>query len=78
MIFIVAITWLYVILMMAVTERSVVGGLLTFFFYGLLPCGLLLWLTGAAAGVRARRRQRQAARAEAARAASVDAQEVER
>jgi hypothetical protein len=60
-VFIIAITWLYVILMMAITERSVVGGVLTFFFYGLVPCFLLLWLTGAAAGIRARRRARAAA-----------------
>jgi sulfite exporter TauE/SafE len=78
LIFIVAITWLYVILMMAVTERSLVGGMLTFLFYGLAPCFLLLWLTGAAAGVRARRRQRLAARAEAGRTASVVAEKVER
>ena len=44
--YIVAIAWLYVTLMMAVTEPSFIGGILTFVFYGLLPCGLLLWLVG--------------------------------
>lgn len=44
--YIVAIAWLYVTLMMAITEPSVVGGVLTFVFYGLIPCGLLLWLVG--------------------------------
>jgi hypothetical protein len=44
--YIVAIAWLYVALLMALTEPSVVGGLLTFIFYGLAPCGLLLWLIG--------------------------------
>lgn len=44
--YIVAIAWLYVTLMMAITEPSVVGGILTFVFYGLIPCGLLLWLVG--------------------------------
>ncbi len=44
--YIVAITWLYVALMIAVTERSVPGALLSFTFYGLLPCALLLWIVG--------------------------------
>jgi len=44
--YIVAIAWLYVTLMMALTEPSIVAGLLTFLFYGLLPCALLLWIIG--------------------------------
>jgi hypothetical protein len=44
--YIVAIAWLYVTLMMALTESSVVAGVLTFVFYGLLPCALLLWVVG--------------------------------
>lgn len=44
--YIVAIAWLYVALMMAITEPSVIAGLLTFLFYGVLPCALLLWLIG--------------------------------
>ena len=44
--YIVAIAWLYVTLMMALTESTVVAGILTFVFYGLLPCALLLWLIG--------------------------------
>lgn len=41
---IVIIAWLFVILMMAITEKSVVGGMLTFALYGLAPCALLFWL----------------------------------
>ncbi len=41
---IIVIAWLWVILMMAITERSFVAGVLTFLFYGLAPCVLLLWL----------------------------------
>lgn len=52
--YIVAIGWLWVVLMMAVTETSVTAGLLTFFFYGLAPLALFLWL----AGTPARRRRR--------------------
>lgn len=44
--YIVAIAWLYVALMMAITEPSIVAGILTFLFYGLLPCALLVWLIG--------------------------------
>lgn len=44
--YIVAIGWLWVVLMMAVTETSVTAGLLTFFFYGLAPLALFLWLVG--------------------------------
>ncbi|HQR50276.1 MAG TPA: hypothetical protein PKW44_01405 [Methylophilaceae bacterium] len=44
--YIVAIAWLYVTLMMALTEPSIVAGVLTFVCYGLLPCALLLWLAG--------------------------------
>ncbi len=53
---IVAVAWLYVVLMMAITEPSLVGGLLTLAFYGLLPLGLLLWLTGGWRRLRQRRR----------------------
>ena len=44
--YIIAIAWLYVVLLMAITEKSLIAGLLTFIFYGLLPCALLLWLLG--------------------------------
>lgn len=44
--YIVAIAWLYVTLMMALTEATIVAGVLTFVFYGLLPCALLLWIIG--------------------------------
>lgn len=44
--YIVAIAWLYVTLLMALTEPSVIGGMLTFVFYGVLPCALLLWVIG--------------------------------
>ena len=56
--YIVAIAWLYVTLLVAVNEPSIVAGLVSFLFYGLLPCSLLLWLGGTKA-----RRQRRAHRA---------------
>lgn len=45
-VYIVAIAWLYVVLMMSLTETSFVAGVATFLFYGLLPLALFLWLVG--------------------------------
>ena len=44
--YIVAIGWLWVVLMMALTEASLTAGILTFLFYGLFPLALFLWLVG--------------------------------
>lgn len=44
--YIVAIAWLYVTLLMAFTESSITAGVLTFLFYGLLPCALFIWIAG--------------------------------
>ncbi len=44
--YIIAIAWLYLVTLMAATETSITAGLLTFFFYGLMPCALLLWILG--------------------------------
>jgi ABC-type transport system involved in cytochrome c biogenesis permease subunit len=55
--YIVAIAWLYVTVLMALTESSVVAGLATFFFYGLVPLALFLWLAGTPQRRRARQRQ---------------------
>lgn len=44
--YIIAIGWLYVTLLMALTETSVVAGILSFVFYGLAPTALLYWLLG--------------------------------
>jgi hypothetical protein len=55
--YIVAIAWLYVTLLMAAAEENLVAGLLSFTFYGLLPLALFLWLFGTPA-----RRRRALAR----------------
>ena len=44
--YIIAIAWLYVTVLMAATEKTITAGVLTFAFYGLLPCALLLWILG--------------------------------
>lgn len=54
---IVIIGWLYVAMMMAITERSVTAGVLSFFFYGLVPCAVLFWLSGSRLRRRAAKRQ---------------------
>ncbi len=44
--YIIAIAWLYVVVLMAATEKTIIAGILTFVFYGLVPCALLLWILG--------------------------------
>jgi biotin transporter BioY len=65
--YIIAIGWLWVALMMAITETSIVAGVLSFTFYGLLPCALLMWLLGTPA-----RRARQRTQDERAGTGSSD------
>ena len=45
--YIVAIGWLFVTILMALTERSVTAGVLTFLLYGLAPLLLFWWVVGA-------------------------------
>lgn len=54
--YIIAIAWIYVTILVAATEPNPVAGILSFLFYGLLPLALFLWLFGAPA----RRRRRLA------------------
>ncbi len=61
----IAIAWLYVVLMMALAEAlssqgSVLGAVITLIFYGLLPLGLVLYIVSAPARKRARRAAEQA------------------
>ena len=71
--YLVAIAWLYVALMMAVaeatsTQGTVLGAIVTFVLYGALPLALVLYLMTAPARRKARR-AREAAEWEAERAA---------
>jgi hypothetical protein len=64
--YLVAIAWLYVALMMSVaeatsTQGSVLGAVFTFLLYGLGPVGLVLYLLGTPARRAARRRAEAAA-----------------
>jgi hypothetical protein len=67
-----AVGWIYVVLMMAITEDSVVAGIMTFLFYGVLPVAIIMYLAGT--GNRKRRRaQEQAASHERNHAQKVSA-----
>jgi hypothetical protein len=43
-IYIIAIAWIYVVLLMSATEPSITAAVMTFIFYCLLPLSLLLYL----------------------------------
>jgi hypothetical protein len=58
--YLVAIGWLYVVLMMALAEAlgpqgSVLGAVITLLMYGLMPLAIVLYIMGAPARRRARR-----------------------
>lgn len=55
----IAIAWLFVALLAAIADTTVVGGVLTFVFFGLGPLALFMWLLGTPA----RHRRRQAGKA---------------
>jgi membrane protein implicated in regulation of membrane protease activity len=59
--YLVALAWMYVVLMMAVVEAgspqgTVLGAFFTFVLYGVLPLTLVLYLLGTPGRRRARRR----------------------
>ena len=73
---IVAIGWSYVVILMAATETSVIAGIMTFLLYCMIPLSILFYLTG---GKRRKARRalavetvaRQAAQAQAAQEEAV-------
>jgi len=71
--YIIAIGWLYVVVLMALTETSVVAGMATLVFYGLVPVGILMYLGGA----KGRRRRRLAAEMAAREQAVADGNAAE-
>lgn len=61
---IVALAWIYVVLLMSLTEPTVVAGIMTFLLYCLVPLAILLYVTGGFRRIGQRRkaeRERQAA-----------------
>lgn len=54
--YLIPIAWLYVVILIAAAEDSIVAAVLTFVFWGLAPLALFLWVFGTPA----RRRRRLA------------------
>lgn len=52
-----AVGWIYVTLMMAITEETMVAGIMTFFLYGVLPTLIIVYVAGSP---QRRRRNEQA------------------
>lgn len=69
--YLVVIAWLYVVLMMAVAEAmhtngSVLGAIITFVLYGLLPLSIVVYVMGTPLRRKARLAQAEAAETQAA------------
>ncbi|MFC0168325.1 hypothetical protein ACFFKC_09550 [Pseudoduganella danionis] len=59
---IVAVAWIYVVGLMALTEPTVVAGIVTFLFYCVLPLSTLIYISGTGKRKARRRAEEQAAR----------------
>ena len=60
--YLVAIAWMYVVVMMSVAEATaangtVLGAMVTFVLYGILPCVILMYLMGTPMRNRARQKK---------------------
>lgn len=55
---IIVIGWLYVTILVAANEPTLASGIISFLFYGALPCGLFLYFAGSKVR-RQRRRYRE-------------------
>lgn len=62
---IIVIGWLYVTVLVAANEPTIIAGIFSFAFYGLLPCGLFIYFAGSRVR-RERQRFREKRAAEAA------------
>ncbi len=73
---IIIIAWLYVVILMSMTEDTVIAGVMTFLLYGVLPLSVVVYLLNTPA----RRARRKAAQAqeEAAAATEEDAEGSDR
>lgn len=73
---IIIIAWLYVVILMSMTENTVIAGVMTFLLYGVLPLSVVVYLLNTPA----RRARRKAAQAqeEAAAATEEDAEGSDR
>lgn len=65
---IIIIAWLYVVILMSMTEHSVIAGVMTFLLYGVLPLSVVVYLLNTPA----RRARRKAAQAQEDAAAATE------
>jgi hypothetical protein len=77
--YLIPIAWIYVALMMSVAEATnsngtVVGAVITFVLYGLLPVALLMYILGTPSRKRALRAREMQERAQATEPHAVDVQ----
>lgn len=75
--YLVAIAWIYVVLMMAVAEATspmgtVLGAVFTFLLYGVLPLAIVMYILGTPSRKRARRAAEAAEQAAAAGSVAPD------
>ena len=72
----VAIAWVYVVLLMAMTEQSFIAGVMTFVLYCVFPLSIILYLMGTPGRKRRRKTLEQSAenlqRTQASDAAKTD------
>ena len=71
---IIIIAWLYVVILMSMTEHTVIAGVMTFLLYGVLPLSVVVYLLNTPA----RRARRKAAQAQKDAAATEDAEGADR
>ncbi len=60
--YLIAIAWVYVVLMMSLVESSVIAGIMTFIFYCIIPLGLVLYILTSPARKRQRKLEEDAQR----------------
>ena len=65
---IIIIAWLYVVILMSMTENTVIAGVMTFLLYGVLPLLVVVYLLNTPA----RRARRKAAQAQEEAAATTE------
>jgi hypothetical protein len=59
--YLIAIAWIYVVLLMSLAESSFIAGVMTFIFYCVIPLGLVLYILSSPARKRQIRERERAA-----------------
>lgn len=59
--YLIAIAWIYVVLLMSLAESSFIAGVMTFIFYCVIPLGLVLYILSSPARKRQIKEQERAA-----------------